>query len=83
MVFFSDLWGHYLKPACSEERVGERSMSTLNNILIDLLDFLNQSSLRCEFRKNIMIQTIKTAVQIFASSNTLSKFKEARDGPAG
>jgi len=32
-LFFSDLWGHYLKPACSEERVGERSMSTLNNIL--------------------------------------------------
>jgi len=30
---FLDLWGHYLEPACSEERVGERSMSTLNNIL--------------------------------------------------
>jgi len=26
---------------------------------------------------------IKTAVQIFAFSNTLPKFKEARDGPAG
>jgi len=31
--FFLDLWSHYLKPACSEERVGERTMSTLNNIL--------------------------------------------------
>ena len=30
---FLDLWGHKLKPAWSEERVGERSMSTLNNIL--------------------------------------------------
>jgi len=30
---FLDLWGHYVKPACSEERVGERSVSTLNNIL--------------------------------------------------
>jgi len=44
--------------------------------------FLTQSSLRSEFRKNI-IQIIKTSVQIFAPSNTLSKFKEARNGPAG
>ena len=29
---FLHLWGHYLKPACSKERVGGRSMSTLNNI---------------------------------------------------
>ena len=50
---------------------------------VDLLDFLTQSSLRCKFRKNIIKQIIKTAVQIFASSNTLSKLKEARDGPAG
>ena len=57
-------------------------MSKLD-FLIDLLDFLTQSSLRCEFRKNIIIQIIKTAVQIFASSNTLSEFKEARDGPPG
>jgi len=30
--FFLDLWGHYLEPACSKERVRKRSMSTLNNI---------------------------------------------------
>ena len=44
--------------------------------------FLTQSSLRCEFRKNIIKQIIKTAVQIFSSSNTLSKFKEG-SGRAG
>ena len=31
----------------------------------------------------VIKQIIETALQIFASSNTLSKFKEARDGPAG
>jgi len=60
-------------------------MSKLNIFCfsVGLLDFLTQSSLRCEFRKNIIIQIIKTDTKIFASSNTLSKFKEARDGPAG
>jgi len=55
----------------------------LSCFLVDLLDFLTQSSLRYEFRDNINIQNIKTAVQIFASSNTLSELKEAPDGPAG
>ena len=29
---FLDLWGHYVKPACSKVRVRKRSMSTFNNI---------------------------------------------------
>ena len=44
---------------------------------VDLLDYLTQSSLRCEFRKNIIIQIIKAGTNIFASLNTLSKFKGA------
>jgi len=125
---FLDLWGHYLKPACSKERVRERSMSTLNNILhrfhyffrllwsigshlthfpdsvqlgfyvTNLHDisklttflflrrfawFFNSIILTVCVSKVYNKQISKTGVQIFASSNTLSKFKEARDGLAG
>ena len=54
----------------------------LSCFLVDLLDFLTQSSLGREFRKNIIKQIMKTAVQFFSSSNTLSKFQEG-SGRAG
>jgi len=124
---FLDLWSHYLKSACSEERVGDRSMSTLNNILrrfpwlfslafmtywvmtyfskslllglhvtklhmSKLTTFVFLGRLAWLFNSIILIVRVskkynktnhKDSRSILASSNTLSKCKEARDGPAG
>ena len=55
----------------------------LSCFLVDSLDFLTQSSLRCEFWKNIIMQIIKTATKILHLQTPCLSLKRLETGQSG